>query len=62
MTTPGTRSRMRASNERKNVPSRPRFIRRRSLSEQCCNGMSRYFTTFGSSAMASMSASGKSRG
>ena len=55
---PGTRARSRASRARRNTESRPRFIARSSRSELCWSGMSRYFTIFGSEAIASTSASG----
>ena len=59
---PGMLARSRASSSRRNTESRPRFIARSSRSELCWSGMSRYFTIFGSSAIASTSASGTSRG
>ncbi len=59
---PGTRSRSLPSRPRRNFTSRPRFMERSSRSEECCSGMSTYFAIFGSRAMVSTSASGKSRG
>ncbi len=46
----------------RNALSRPRRIERRSRSEACWSGMSRYLAIFGSRAITSISSSGNTRG